>query len=114
MENLETFNSLLEDKRPVIPVSVATGRNLDLLKESIYHILEIIRIYTKVPGKEPDLTAPFVLKKGSTLEELAVKVHKDFSAKLKFARIWGVQVYDGQMVQRDHVPQDGDIVELHV
>ncbi|MBW1690045.1 MAG: 50S ribosome-binding GTPase [Deltaproteobacteria bacterium] len=113
-ENFEIFNSLLEDEWPVIPVSVAAGRNFDVLKEAIYHALEIIRIYTKVPGKEPDLTAPFVLRKGATLEELALKIHKDFSSKLKYARLWGAQVYDGQMVQRDHVLQDGDIVELHV
>jgi len=113
-ENFEIFDSLLEDEWSVLPVSVSTGRNFDVLKESIFHTLEIIRVYTKVPGKEPDLTAPFVLRKGSTLEELALKVHKDFSAKLKFARLWGVQVYDGQMIQRDHVLQDGDIVELHV
>jgi ribosome-interacting GTPase 1 len=113
-ENFEIFNSLLEDDWPVIPVSAATGRNFDVLKESIFYTLEIIRIYTKIPGKEPDLTAPFVLRKGSTLEELALKIHKDFSAKLKYARLWGAHVYDGQMVQRDHVLQDGDIVELHV
>jgi ribosome-interacting GTPase 1 len=113
-ENFEIFKSLLEDDWPVIPVSARTGRNLDVLKDSIYQTLDIMRIYTKVPGKEPDLTAPFVLKKGSTLEELALKIHKDFSAKLKYARLWGARVYDGQMVQRDHVLQDGDIVELHV
>jgi ribosome-interacting GTPase 1 len=83
------------------------------MKQSIFHTLEIIRVYTKVPGKEPDLTAPFVLKRGSTLEDLALKIHKDFSEKLKYARVWGTQVYDGQMVQKDHVLQDGDIVELH-
>jgi len=113
-ENFEIFKSLLEDDWPVIPVSARRGRNFDVLKESIFHALDIIRIYTKVPGKEPDLTEPFVLKQGSTLEELALKIHKDFSAKLKYARVWGAQVYDGQMVQRDHVLQDGDIVELHV
>lgn len=113
-ENFEIFKSLLEDDWPVIPVSARSGRNFDVLKESIFHALDIIRIYTKVPGKEPDLTEPFVLKQGSTLEELALKIHKDFSAKLKYARLWGAQVYDGQMVQRDHVLQDGDIVELHV
>jgi ribosome-interacting GTPase 1 len=112
-ENFEIFKSLLEDDWPLIPVSAKTGRNFDVMKQSIFHTLEIIRVYTKVPGKEPDLTAPFVLRRGSTLEELALKIHKDFSAKLKYARVWGTQVYDGQMVHKDHVLQDGDIVELH-
>ncbi len=48
------------------------------------------------------------------MEDLASKIHKDFLEELKYARVWGKQVYDGQMVQRDHVLQDGDVVELHL
>jgi ribosome-interacting GTPase 1 len=77
-------------------------------------MLKIIRVYSKAPGKEPDLTAPFVLKEGSTVEDLASKVHKDFVAQLKVVKVWGDGVYDGQMVQRDHILQDGDVVELHI
>jgi hypothetical protein len=54
------------------------------------------------------------LTKGSTVAEFAGKVHKDFVEKLKIAKVWGDAVYDGQMVQRDHVLQDGDVVELHI
>jgi len=43
---------------PVIPVSARAGRNFYVLKESIFHALDIICIYTKVPGKEPDLAEP--------------------------------------------------------
>jgi len=46
--------------------------------------------------------------------EFAPKVHQDFAAKLKVARIWGKSVFDGQMVQRDHVLSDEDVVELHL
>jgi ribosome-interacting GTPase 1 len=113
-ENFEIFRSLLEDDWPLMPVSAKTGYNFDVLKQSLFVTLEIIRVYTKVPGKEPDLTAPFVLRRGSRLEDLASKIHKDFLERLKYARVWGKDVYDGQMVQRDHVLQDGDIVELHL
>jgi ribosome-interacting GTPase 1 len=113
-ENFEIFKSLVEDDWPLIPVSAKTGHNFDLLKQILFTSLEIIRVYTKTPGKEPELKAPFVLKKGSRLEDLASKIHKDFLQKLKYAKVWGKDVYDGQMVQRDHVLQDGDIVELHI
>ncbi len=33
---------------------------------------------------------------------------------MKFARIWGKGKYVGQMVQRDYVLQDGDVIELHI
>jgi len=113
-ENFEIFKSLVEDDWSLIPVSAKTGTNFDLLRQTLFTNLEIIRVYTKVPGKEPDRKAPFVLKKGSRLEDLASKIHKDFLEKLKYAKVWGKDVYDGQMVQRDHVLQDGDVVELHM
>jgi ribosome-interacting GTPase 1 len=113
-EHFEIFKSLIEDDWPLIPVSAKTGLNSDLLKQKVFSSLGIIRVYTKAPGKGPDRTAPFVLKKGSRLEDLASKIHKDFLEKLRYARVWGKDVYDGQMVQRDHQLQDGDIVELHI
>ena len=113
-ENFEIFRSLLEEDWPLVPVSAKTGHNFDLLKQTLFSALEIIRVYTKAPGKDPDRTSPFVLKRGANLEDLASKIHKDFLDKLKYARIWGKHVYDGQMVQRDHVLQDGDVVELHI
>ena len=113
-ENFEIFKSLLEDDWPLVNVSAKTGHNSDLLKQSLFNTLEIIRVYTKAPGKEPDLGTPFVLKKGSNLEDLASKIHKDFLEKLKYARVWGKDVYDGQMVQRNHILRDGDVVEIHL
>jgi ribosome-interacting GTPase 1 len=54
------------------------------------------------------------MPRGSTVVEVAATVHKDFASNLKFARIWGTEKYDGQMVQRDYVVQEGDVIELHM
>jgi len=113
-EVFELFCELLEEDWPVLSVSATTGRNLDRLKQAAFERLEIVRVYSKAPGKEPDLSAPFVLKKGSTVEELTGKVHQDFLRNLKAARVWGSAAYDGQTVGRDHVLQDGDVVELRI
>jgi len=113
-EDFEVLCELFEEVWPLLPVSATTGRNLERLKQTVFERLEIIRVYSKPPGKEPDLNAPFVLKKGSTVEEFAGKVHQDFLEQLKSARVWGSGVYDGQMVGRDHVLHDGDVVELRI
>jgi ribosome-interacting GTPase 1 len=113
-EDFEVLCELFEEAWPLLPVSATTGRNLERLKQVVFERLEIIRVYSKPPGKEPDLNAPFVLKKGSTVEEFAGKVHQDFLQQLKSARVWGSGVYDGQMVGRDHVLHDGDVVELRI
>jgi ribosome-interacting GTPase 1 len=51
---------------------------------------------------------------GDTMMDMAKTVHKDFSQKLKFARIWGQGKYHGQKVNHDYVLQDEDIIELHI
>jgi ribosome-interacting GTPase 1 len=88
--------------------------NLEELKREIYQLLGLIRVYTKAPGGEPDLTEPVVLRKGSTVEEVALSIHKDFAAKLRYAKIWGSGKFDGQMVKRDYKVNEGDVIELHI
>jgi ribosome-interacting GTPase 1 len=112
-EDYEIFLELWETKLPCIGISTRTGKNLERFVEMVYDLSDIIRVFTKAPGKKHDTNHPFVLPQESTLEDLAVKVHKDFVTNLKFARVWGKAVFDGQMVQRDHVLQDGDVVEIH-
>ena len=98
---------------PVVAVS-ATGSGLEELRLKIFQMLDIIRVYTKVPGGKPDLTDPIILDKGSNLGDAAASVHKDFAAKMKYARIWGSGKHDGIMAKRDHVLHDGDVIELHL
>ncbi len=111
-EDAEVLQDLLGEEWPVLPVSAETGRNLDQMKRAVFDLLEIIRVYSKPPGQEPDRNAPFVMAKGGTVEDFAAKVHKELAEALKTARVWGEHVYDGQMVGRDHVLYDGDVVEL--
>ncbi|MBN1377083.1 GTP-binding protein [Candidatus Woesearchaeota archaeon] len=113
-------DELLADIKSRFPnavfISAEKKINLEKLRESIFNQLDFIRIYLKQPGKKPDLDEPMVLFKGNTLTELCLKIHKDFAAKFKFARIWGTSVkYDGQMKTKlEHVLDDKDIVELHM
>ena len=113
-DDFAVFKNLLEIKLPLVQISVTVKRNFENLKIRIFESLEIIRIYSKPPGKDAELTKPFVIKKGSTVEEFAGKVHHDFQQKLKSARVWGSNVFDGQLVGKDHILQDKDIVELHL
>ncbi|HLE77081.1 MAG TPA: TGS domain-containing protein [bacterium] len=98
---------------PVLPVSAVAGTGLDSLREQMFELLDVIRVYSKPPGKKVDLSAPFILRRGATVLDAADAIHKDFVAKLKYARLWGGETYQGQMVGRDHVLKDGDILELH-
>ncbi len=113
-ENYIALKNRYADQLSVISVSTKEGIGLEELKCAIYQMLDIIRVYTKTPGEKPDFTDPIVLERGSTLEAAAAAVHKDFARQLKYARLWGSGKHDGVMVKRDHVLQDGDVIELHL
>ena len=112
--DFEVLDELLGGDWPLLPASAVTGRHLDRLKQAVFEELGIVRVYSKPPGKEPDYSAPFVMKQGSTVGEFAGKIHQDFAVKLKSARVWGSATFDGQLVGRDHILHDGDVVELRI
>ena len=98
---------------PAVGVSAETGENLAAIPDFLFKSLGVVRAYTKSPGKPPDLGRPFTLRDGATVSELATLVHKDIAGSLRYARIWGEKVYDGQQVSPRHKIHDGDILELH-
>jgi uncharacterized protein len=97
-----------------LPVSALNHRNFAELKQAIFKRLQVVRVYARPPGEEPDMERPFVLKEGSTVSELTRKVHRDFFDKLKSVRVWGSSEFPGQMVHKDYELKDGDIVELRI
>jgi small GTP-binding protein len=113
-KNYKALLNKYENRFPIIAISVKEDTGLDELRLKIYRVLDIIRVYTKTPGQKADLVDPIVLPEGSTLQDAAASVHKDFADKLKYARIWGSGKHDGIMAKRDHVLADGDIIELHL
>jgi hypothetical protein len=113
-ENYERLNLRYGGEFPIVSISAQNGVGLQELKGEIYRALDIIRVYTKAPGEKPALAAPFILKKGSDVEVLAASIHKDFPAKLKYARVWGSSKFDGQKVRKDYLLNDGDVVEFRI
>jgi ribosome-interacting GTPase 1 len=112
-DRLEILREFVGDRFPVLLASAATGAGLDGLRRETYALLDVIRVYTKVPGRPADRTHPYTLPRGATVLDLAVQVHRDLEHSLKFAKVWGSGVFDGQTVKRDHELQDADLVELH-
>lgn len=102
------------DKMSCIAFSALKRENLEELKKEIFKVTGIIRVYSKPPGKEPDLRKPFTIPEGTTVIDLAGIIHKDFIFNLKFARIWGSAKFEGQRVEKTYILQDKDIVELHI
>jgi ribosome-interacting GTPase 1 len=113
-DRLEIVREMLGSRFPFQVIAAEHGTGLEELREAIYRFLNVIRVYSKLPGKPPDKTAPFTCPVGSSVADFAGLVHRDYAEKLKSARIWGTGVFDGQAVGREHVLADKDVVELHM
>jgi len=95
-----------------LEVSAVFGENLEELKELMWKNLEIIRVYTKEPGK-PKVVPAIALKKGSTVKDVAEQIHKDFLKNFRFARVFNSTKFSGKNVGLDYRVEDEDIVEIH-
>jgi hypothetical protein len=87
--------------------------DIEKLRHRIVEMLGIIRIYTKVPGKKAEMTSPFTLPRGGTVEDLAHKIHHELAAKVKYAKVWNQGSNDPKTMGTQHSLADGDVVELH-
>jgi len=112
-EEVKILEELLGLRFPALTMSAKSGDGLDELGPFLFRALEVVRVYTKTPGKPADNDKPFTVRRGGTVLDVARLVHKDVARDLKFARIWGDEVFDGQQVGPEHLVCDGDLVELH-
>ena len=93
-------------------LSFERDSDIEALKKKIYNSLNLIRIYTKPPGKEADFTEPVVLRKGATVLDAAYEIHKDFADKMKYTKLWRGDKNPRQ-VGPEEVLKEGDVVEFH-
>jgi len=108
-KEINTFSLL-----PVIKISAKEKKELNRLKDEIFKNIGLIRVCTKEPGKKPS-EKPMIIKKDSTIKEMAEKIRKDFPDRFIKARIWGPSAkFAGQMVGLEHILKDKDTVELYL
>lgn len=112
---------MLKDLEEVLTEGIAYAKaivvniknKVEDVKEMIWKNLGLIKVYTKQPGKSKDYP-PVALKEGSTVKDLALRIHKDFLKKFKFARVWGSSVkFQGAQAGLNLVLHDEDVVEFH-
>jgi hypothetical protein len=110
----EELGVLIEGPYERIAVSATSGLGVEALRRAVFGLLRVVRVYSKIPGKKAERDSPFTLRVGATVMDMAKAVHKDFSEKLQYARVWNGSGLDGLRVNRDYVLSDEDVVELHI
>jgi ribosome-interacting GTPase 1 len=95
----------------VVAVSVIDDVSLEALKAAIWRLTGLIRVRLR-RGEDP-AGEPVALEPGSTVADVAGRVHRDLAASSQGARVWGPSArFEGQRVGRDHTVLDGDVVEI--
>lgn len=113
--NLKFLEDYVGNKLPILAVSCEKRYGLEKLGETMFKTLDIIRVYTKEPNEKEFSKKPFILKKGSTVYDLAKNIHSDFSKKFYYAKVWAKRlVFSPQKVGSSFVLNDRDIAEIHV
>lgn len=85
---------------------------IEELKKKIFSSFDIIRIFTKEPGKEKS-PIPVIMKPNPTVKAVAEKILKGFSKRVKKVRIWGPgSKFGGQIVGLNHKLKNLAVVEF--
>ena len=97
-------------------ISVKTLEGIEDFKDKLFKSFGKIRVYLKEPSKtteEAKKNKPLILEPGSTVRDVAEKILKGFSEKIKQTKIWGPSSkFPGQVVGLQHELKDLDIVEF--
>ncbi|MDP7181618.1 MAG: GTP-binding protein [Candidatus Woesearchaeota archaeon] len=110
-----TRERLIKNIKPDVVVSGETGEGIKTLKRKLYKKLRFMRIFMKEVRKKADMDIPLIVRKGSTVQQICEKVHRDLARKFKYARIWGPTAkFDGQVIRdKKRALQDQDVIEIH-
>jgi hypothetical protein len=114
-KKIEQLKRLGSTEMKMLPVSCKTKFGLEKLGSEIFEMLDIIRVYTKEPNEKNPSKNPFTIKKGSTILDLAKRIHSDFYKQFSYAKVWSKRLrFSPQKVGGTFTLQDGDAVEIHM
>jgi len=114
LENFASLQALYAGRFRYVGVSAVTGSGLEAFAGETFRSLDLVRFYSKAPGKKADLEVPYVLRRGATVDDAAAHVHRDFAEHLKYARLFRKSdEHHGLMVERTHAVEDEDVLEFH-
>ncbi|KAG6837876.1 hypothetical protein H0H93_013029 [Arthromyces matolae] len=100
--SIEQLDKLARQPNSVV-ISCELDLNLDYLVERMWDELRLVKIYTKKRGAHPDLSDPICLRRGATIENVCIGIHRSLGKSSKFAP-------HAQKVSLQHQVQDEDVV----
>jgi small GTP-binding protein len=95
----------------VVPVSVLDDASIERLRDAIWRLTGLIRIFLR-HGRETD-DEPVAARPPVTVADVADTIHHELAARCRGGRVWGRSArFPGQQVGPSHRLADGDTVEI--
>jgi small GTP-binding protein len=112
-DSLRKLEARLKSKKnDFVLISALNGTGIDSLKQKIFSYMDVIRVYTKEPGK-PASHIPIVLSSGRTVKDAAESIYKGFSKIIVETKLTGPSgKFANQRVGLNHVLKDRDVLEF--
>jgi len=110
---IEEIDVLAHQENSVV-VSCNWNLNLDFLLITIWETLDLIRVYTKRKGEQPDFVDCLILRKSSTVETVCHAIHRSLVSTFKSAFVWGTSTkHQPQVVGLTHIMEDEDVIQIN-
>ncbi|MFQ6064988.1 MAG: OBG GTPase family GTP-binding protein [Candidatus Bathyarchaeia archaeon] len=114
-KKIEELKGLVGGEMKILPISCKDKVGLETIGSEIFEMLDVIRVYTKELNERVPSKKPFTIRKGSTVLDLAKRIHSDFYKQFSYARVWSKRLrFSPQKVGGAFTLEDGDTVEIHM
>lgn len=114
---IDSVNLEFLDKLAREPNTAVMSCELDLGVQDVvdrcWNELNLIRVYTKKRGVEPDFNEALIVRHGSTIEDVCDSLHRSMKESFKYALVWGASAkHVPQRCGLSHVVSDEDVVSI--
>eukprot|EP01086_Lenisia_limosa_P015020 TRINITY_DN4701_c0_g1_i1.p1 TRINITY_DN4701_c0_g1~~TRINITY_DN4701_c0_g1_i1.p1 ORF type:complete len:364 (+),score=72.76 TRINITY_DN4701_c0_g1_i1:108-1199(+) len=109
---IEEVDQIAREDHTVV-ISSAWELNLDFLIDKMWQYLDLVRVFTKRRGEQPDFTEPIVMRKGANIHDVCHRIHRTLADEMKYALVWGTSAkHVPQKCGKDHHVEDEDVVQV--
>lgn len=110
--SLEEVDRLAREPNTMV-ISCEEDLGIDDLKEEIWRQLDLVRLYTKRRGIQPNFDDPMVVRSQSTILQVCDAIHRDMKNQFKYALVWGSSAkHSPQKCGLQHPVHDEDVVQI--
>lgn len=109
---MEFLDQLAHEDHTVV-MSCELDLGINDVVDRAWKELNLMRIYTKRKGVEPDFSEALIVRQDSTVEDVCDQVHRTLKESFKYALVWGASArHVPQRVGLGHVVADEDVITI--